>query len=152
MCQSNFQVKSLKTRLKHQYNIFKFYIEGRAPTMKKSKPSSAILTGRKFRDQIIKMIGNEEPCIWAKKHKIKKEVMDTILKGNIPDLPDLFKLSQALHITLDALLTGRKPGKSYSGEEQEYIDKVVGVLRSKQESSKESLKNAIHVYYCLICE
>jgi hypothetical protein len=120
--------------------------------MAKPKSSSQILTGKQFSNQILKLIGNEEPSAWAKRHKIKKEVMETILAGKIPDLPDLFKLSRALHTTLDELLTGMKLDKCYSAEEQEYIDKVVGVLRSKHEASKASLKDAIKVYYCLICE
>jgi len=111
-----------------------------------------ILTSKQFRDQILKLTGNEEPSAWAKRHKIKKEVMETILAGKIPDLPDLFKLSRVLHTTIDELLTGMKLDKCYSAEEQEYIDKVVSVLRSKHEASKASLKDAIKVYYCLICE
>jgi hypothetical protein len=69
-------------------NKFHRFIERRQTDM--------ILTGKQFRDQILKLIGNEQPLAWAKKHKIKKEVMDTILKGSISDLPDLFKLSRAL--------------------------------------------------------
>ena len=120
--------------------------------MAKPKSSFQILTGRKFRDQILKLIRNEEPSAWAKRHKIKKKVMETILAGKIPDLPDLFTLSRALRTTIDELLTGMKLYKCYSAEEQEYIDKVVNVLRSKHEASKSSLKDAIKVYYCLICE
>jgi hypothetical protein len=125
-------------------NKFHRFIERRQTDMK--------LTGKQFRDQILKLIGNEQPLAWAKKHKIKKEVMDTILRGSISDLPDLFKLSRALRTTIDELLTGMKLDKCYSAEEQEYIDKVVSVLRSKHEASKASLKDAIKVYYCLICE
>jgi len=125
-------------------NKFHRFIERRQTAM--------ILTGKQFRDQILKLTGNEEPSAWAKRHKIKKEVMETILAGKIPDLPDLFKLSRALHSTIDKLLTGMKLDKCYSAEEQEYIDKVVNVLRSRHEASKSSLKDAIKVYYCLICE
>ena len=125
-------------------NKFHRFIERRQTDMK--------LTGKQFRDQILKLIGNEQPLAWAKKHKIKKEVMDTILRGSISDLPDLFKLSRALHTTIDELLTGMKLDKCYSAEEKEYIDKVVSVLRSRHEASKSSLKDAIKVYYCLICE
>ena len=125
-------------------NKFHRFIERRQTAM--------ILTGKQFRDQILKLIGNEEPSAWAKRHKIKKEVMETILAGKIPDLPDLFKLSRALHTTIDKLLTGIKLDKCYSAEEQEYIDKVVSVLRSKHEASKSSLRDAIKIYYCLICE
>jgi len=120
--------------------------------MAKPKSSSQILTGRKFRDQILKLIRNEEPSAWAKRHGIKKGAVEIILSGNIPELPDLLKISRALNTTLDELLTGCKQDRGYSAEEQEYIDKVVNVLRSKHEASKSSLKDAIKVYYCLICE
>jgi len=125
-------------------NKFHRFIERRQTDM--------ILTGKQFSNQILKLIGNEEPSAWAKRHKIKKKVMETILAGKIPDLPDLFTLSRALRTTIDELLTGMKLYKCYSVEEQEYIDKVVSVLRSKHEASKASLKDAIKVYYCLICE
>jgi hypothetical protein len=125
-------------------NKFHRFIERRQTDM--------ILTGKQFRDQILKLTGNEEPPAWAKRHKIKKKVMETILAGKIPDLQDLFKLSRVLHTTIDELLTGMKLDKCYSAEEKEYIDKVVSVLRSKHEASKSSLKDAIKVYYCLICE
>jgi len=135
------------------YNLLAFAEErSTLNIMAKPKSSSQILTGKQFSNQILKLIGNEEPSAWAKRHKIKKEVMETILAGKIPDLPDLFKLSRALHTTIDELLTGMKLYKCYSAEEQEYIDKVVNVLRSKHEASKSSLKDAIKVYYCLICE
>jgi hypothetical protein len=111
-----------------------------------------MFTGKKFREQILNLISDEEPFEWAKKHRIKKNVIEDILKGSIPDPLDLFNLSRALHTTVDELLTGVKQGKCYSAEEQEYIDKMVSVLRSKHEASKSSLKNAIKVYYCLICE
>jgi hypothetical protein len=125
-------------------NKFHRFIERRQTDM--------MLTGKQLKNQILKSIGNDDPFAWAKKHGIKKGAMETILSGNIPELPDLLKISRALNTALDELLTGCKQDRGYSAEEQEYIDKVVNVLRSKHEASKSSLKDAIKVYYCLICE
>jgi len=109
-------------------------------------------TGKQFRDQFLKLLGKKNTYQWAKKYRINKEVIETILNGKIPDLPDLVKIARALNTTVDTLLTGDRQPLEYSAEERDYIDKVVRVLRSRHEASKASLKNAIHVYYCLICE
>jgi hypothetical protein len=111
-----------------------------------------MLTGKQFKSQILKAMGDEKSYQWAKRHRIKKEVMETILSGNIPELPALIKISRALNTTIDELLTGCRQEGGYSDEEKEYIEKVVRVLRSEHEASKDSLKDAIKVYYCLICE
>jgi hypothetical protein len=111
-----------------------------------------MLTGEQFRDQFLTLLGKKKTQQWSKKHGIDKGVIEKILSGKIPGLPDLVKISGALHTTVDTLLTGVKQGSEYSAEERDCIEKVVRVLRSKQEASKAALKNAIHVYYCLICE
>lgn len=111
-----------------------------------------MLKGQEFKDQFLKLIGNRDLYQWAKKHHLHKGVIEKILSGKIPELPYLIKISRALNTTVDALLTGQRVQQEYSEEEQEYIEKVVKVLRSTHEASKASLKNAIHIYYCLICD
>ena len=111
-----------------------------------------MFTGEQFRDQFFTLLGKKKIDAWGKKHGIDRKVIEKILNGKIPALPDLIKISRALNTTVDTLLTGAQKGSEYSAEERDCIEKVVRVLRSKHEASKASLKNAIHVYYCLICE
>ena len=114
--------------------------------------SDIVFTGEQFREQILKLMGEKDPYQWAKRKRIGKAVIERILRGVIPEIPDLVKLSRALNTTVDGLLTGSALGQGYAEEEQAYIDKVVSVLRSSHEVSKESLKNTINVYYCFICD
>jgi hypothetical protein len=113
---------------------------------------SMVLTGKQFRDQFLTLLGKKKTDAWGKKHGIDRKVIEKILSGKIPDLPDVVKISRALNTSVDTLLTGVKQESEYSAEERDCIEKVVRVLRSKHEASKASLKNAIHIYYCLICE
>jgi hypothetical protein len=99
-------------------------------------------TDKEFTEITLKIIG-DSPYTWAKNKGVKRTVIDQIKKG-MPGLKTLYTLSKALNISIDTLIgEGGLSEKIATLEEQKGIDKLLDVLRGKDEDLKKMVKIVI---------
>lgn len=77
----------------------------------------------------LQQLGNQSPIELARKHGLKREFIDDILRGKKATVrtPGLLKIAAALQLDADALLRGElvplgdKPGPQFTSEERQLI-------------------------------
>lgn len=81
---------------------------------------------------------------------IKKGIIQSILKGSIPKISEAYEVAKILGVTMEELYTGKKRDEpkeeNYTPEEQKYIDKLIYILRGKEEDKKTITKTTLNVY------
>ena len=81
---------------------------------------------------------------------LKKGVINSIMRGGYPKINEAYEVAKTLSVTIEELLTGKKGGKAkeeiYTPKEQIYIDKLIQILREKDENKKTIIKTTLNVY------
>ena len=64
------------------------------------------------------------------------------MRGGYPKINEAYEVTKMLGVTMEELLTGNyDEKKSYSPEEQKYVDKLIDILRSNDRSKITTTKN-----------
>lgn len=106
-----------------------------------------LLGGINFKNQILSILNGQKPHSWAKKNKINRGIIDRILKNKISETKNLIKLSNALHVSIDQLLTGEESHGCHicmNEEEKDWCKKLIEIFRKKEEHTVNGLKSIIN--------
>ena len=111
-----------------------------------------LLTGAEFANHFLQRIGDERPHTWGKRNGINRGVIDKLSKGKIPDPHNLLLIADALGVSIDWLLTGRKGLRTKStdvnaprsAKEKEYLDKLLLLLPNP--ATKKVIKENIDTF------
>ena len=64
------------------------------------------------------------------------------MRGGYPKINEAYEVTKMLGVTMEELLTGNYDEKKvYSPEEQKYVDKLIDILRSNDNSKITTTKN-----------
>ena len=104
-----------------------------------------------FSDRILSLLGDKKPTPWGLSIGLNNGLIDRIFRqGIIPRAEYLLKISHALNVSIDWLLTGEEPaGKSgelseaYTPDELEYTYKLLAILREKDETAIGAITHVI---------
>ncbi len=104
-----------------------------------------------FSDRILSLLGDTKPTPWGLSIGLHNGLIDRIFRqGIIPRAEYLLKISHALNVSIDWLLTGEEPaGKSgelseaYTPDELEYTYKLLAILREKDETAIGAITHVI---------
>lgn len=81
---------------------------------------------------------------------LTKSIVNSIMNGNDIRVSSAYEVAKVLNITIEELYTGKKGSESkeenYTPEEQKYIDKLIYILRGKEEDKKTITKTTLDVY------
>lgn len=81
---------------------------------------------------------------------LSKSIVNSIMNGNDIRVSSAYKVAKVLNVTIEELYTGKKRGESkeenYTPEEQKYIDKLIYILRGKEEDKKTITKTTLDIY------
>jgi hypothetical protein len=84
------------------------------------------------------------------KFGIKRGLITSIMDGSDIGVSKAHEIAKILGITMEELYTGKKGGESkeenYTPEEQEYINKLIYILRGKEEDKKTITKTTLDIY------
>lgn len=73
---------------------------------------------------------------------VKKGVINSIMRGGYPKINEAHEVAKVLGVTMEELLTGNyNEEKIYSTEEQKYINKLIDILRSNNNTKISTTKN-----------
>lgn len=105
-----------------------------------------------FLSQFFKKTGGQRPHSWGRRHGVGRGVIESITKGKIPDPRNLIKVADALGVSIDWLLTGKKGLRTKptdvdaprSAKEKEYLDKLLLLLRNP--ATKKVIKENIDTF------
>jgi hypothetical protein len=90
---------------------------------------------------------------------IKKGIVQSIMKGSMPKIHEAYKVAKILGVSLETLLTGKAAGETWpltiaespapyhlagagkviTDQEEEYIGKLLVILRRKDEGMKQTI-------------
>lgn len=79
---------------------------------------------------------------------LKKSIVDSIMRGSDIGATKAYEVAKILGVTVEELLTGKKENEAkeeiYTTEEQKYIDKLIYILREKEEDKKTTIKTILN--------